>query len=661
MRSLSVRDYNLFTNILLVFTLFNLIYASLFLIYGAPSAAFILFLSHIVFGGMTFLSLKLSNHNISRYLIIISGIIFIVLVSNIFSGEASSQFYYLAIVLLPLILFEGSRKKTFFIFILILLLWRIQKTKLHAIPFLSSPELPVELFFYLNFLGAAFLTLALVKLFLDQWDNIKQELIKINIRQDYILEGAGLGAWDWWLDDNRVIFDRRWCEMLGLDLENTPMHLSTWDSRVHPDDKEQVYAQINNYLQGKTSIYESFHRLRHSNGEWVWILDRGRVSEYDSNGKAIRFTGTHLDITISKEIEAQLEEAQRVAKIGSWSFDVKTKKITWSKQMFIIFNENIEAGAPSLEAHLATIHPEDQELWISTVQQGLIDGEPYRFRYRTINPAGEIIWLEGMGQAHKNLNSEIIRLSGTCQDITSLVAAEESNKLERAKLMQSSKLSSLGEMSAGIAHEINNPLAIISGMLHILHQEKSDYLTAVPIFESIDKSVERIAKIVRGLKKFSRTSEKSNLQLNCLNQIIDESLILLNIRAKQVSVGIKFEASEQLFAVCDDMEIEQVIINLVNNSFDAVKNLSEKWVVIKLFEKNNYIYLQVKDSGDRIEEKYVKKLFEPFFTTKKVGEGTGLGLSIVKGILDDHDASIELLISEPQTCFEIKFKKPESI
>ena len=101
------------------------------------------------------------------------------------------------------------------------------------------------------------------------------------------------------------------------------------------------------------------------------------------------------------------------------------------------------------------------------------------------------------------------------------------------------------------------------------------------------------------------------------------------------------------------------MVNLINNAIDAVKKNSTKWVQVDLFEDGTAIILQVRDSGTGLSEEAQKKLFQPFFTTKPVGQGTGLGLSIVKGILDEHQATIEVITTEPNTCFEIRFKKAE--
>ncbi len=104
-------------------------------------------------------------------------------------------------------------------------------------------------------------------------------------RLDLALEGAGLGIWDWDLRDDAVQFDRRWCEMLGLDHTVTPMHIDTWRERVHPDDLDGCYRDIAAHIEGRSPRYENTHRMRHADGTWVHILDRGRISGRDDSGR----------------------------------------------------------------------------------------------------------------------------------------------------------------------------------------------------------------------------------------------------------------------------------------------------------------------------------------------------------------------------------------
>jgi C4-dicarboxylate-specific signal transduction histidine kinase len=228
---------------------------------------------------------------------------------------------------------------------------------------------------------------------------------------------------------------------------------------------------------------------------------------------------------------------------------------------------------------------------------------------------------------------------------------------ERSKSVQMSKLASLGEMSAGIAHEINNPLAIISGSLPMVTKFKDNPEKFTAKINSIKKACFRIEKIVKGLQKFSRSSEGTDHKIESIKDICEEVLILTNAKAKRNTTLVNSSAVEDFSILCDIVEIEQVIINLVNNAIDAVKNQPEKWVKLNCFTEGEYTLLQVMDSGPGISKEIEQKMFEPFFTTKIVGKGTGLGLSITKGILDQHKAQISLNHSLSNTCFEIRFPK----
>jgi C4-dicarboxylate-specific signal transduction histidine kinase len=325
--------------------------------------------------------------------------------------------------------------------------------------------------------------------------------------------------------------------------------------------------------------------------------------------------------------------------------------------MFSIFSQDPNSGAPSYERTLAMIHPDDRNYWASIVQECLSNGRPHRMRFRIIHPDKKVLWAEAILNPRYGTQGEILGLTGTCQDVDDIVRSEETMKLERSKALISAKLASLGEMSAGIAHEINNPLAIISGAIHLLKSPRKNEEEWHNLVHSMERAADRIGRIVSGLKKFSRTSEKNSMKEASLNKIIEESLVLLQTRARQFAISIKVEAQQDVTLLCDEIEIEQVIINLVNNSIDAIRNEPEKWILIKLEVVGHDIILSVEDSGRGIPPQDREKLFQPFFTTKQSGEGTGLGLSIVKGIMEEHGARITLNEQSPHTCFELRFKE----
>lgn len=245
-------------------------------------------------------------------------------------------------------------------------------------------------------------------------------------------------------------------------------------------------------------------------------------------------------------------------------------------------------------------------------------------------------------------------LIGISEDITEEVKIQEQLQLERSKLIQASKMSTLGEMAAGVAHEVNNPLTIISGNLEILVAKNNfDDVSSNKIL-SIKKNIDRISKIVSGLKKFSRSSQTAATTVCNINNIINESINLLAHKIEKYSIALELDLSEDLYIQCNELEIEQVIINLLANAIDAIKGLqTNRWIKVHSLKLNNDLKLQIIDSGTNLDMTITEKIFQPFFTTKAVGEGTGLGLSITKGIIESHKGNITLLKIKENTCFEI--------
>lgn len=484
-----------------------------------------------------------------------------------------------------------------------------------------------------------------------------QELQSLQKRSEYILDGAALGSWDWWLDTNKVRFDRRWCEMLGYKMEEVPQHLSSWDSYVHPEDKDKAYSDIKDYLDGKSKVYQNIHRLRHKEGHWVWILDRGRISERTPDGKPLRFTGTHFDISaykIQEQLNSQIEE---VANIGAWQLDFETNKTSWSQQTYKIHGVDPQTPTDKIMGIQFYKEHEQNRLgeWIAACA---LRGKG-KERFEFTDAKGNDKWVEVSSVAFHDANGRTIGLRGTFQDVTEAVRKENQQESDRLKAHQLAKLSSLGEIAAGVAHEINNPMAIIMGAAETLASSRSDDVKFQRKTDMIKKAIERIVRIVSGLKKYSRTAAVSNKSLHPISQIIEDSFTIAEIKASREGVQLLKNIQFQKEILCDSVEIEQVIVNLLNNSIDAVRNENQKWVLVSTTEEAGKLVLKVTDSGKGIPAAVKQKIFDPFFTTKPVGQGTGLGLSISKGILDALGADFYLCPDSPNTCFVIKFNIEE--
>ncbi|MDH4466891.1 MAG: histidine kinase dimerization/phospho-acceptor domain-containing protein [Bacteriovoracaceae bacterium] len=232
-------------------------------------------------------------------------------------------------------------------------------------------------------------------------------------------------------------------------------------------------------------------------------------------------------------------------------------------------------------------------------------------------------------------------------------------------LIQNAKMASLGEMAAGVSHEINNPLTIIYGkseqIKQLIDPNAKSSAEMRKYIDVIHKTVSRIAGIVRGLRNFSREGSKDPRE-NCdLSDIIFETLSIVSERFKANNIELILLPEDKISSIvpCRSTEISQILINLINNAFDAVKNLESKWVKVELQKTEKEIKILVIDSGHGIEEKIQSKIMEPFFTTKGVSVGTGLGLSISKGLAESNDAVLSYKTGQINTTFELSFNNPE--
>jgi signal transduction histidine kinase len=250
-----------------------------------------------------------------------------------------------------------------------------------------------------------------------------------------------------------------------------------------------------------------------------------------------------------------------------------------------------------------------------------------------------------------------------CTGITWRFAIQvaKSEKLSR----QRAKISALGEMAAGMGHEINNPLTIISVSSELLLLQA----TCNPRNQELEKelllrirnSTVRISKIVEALKKFSRSSERDPFLNSNLAEIIQTSIQLCQHRSGKDAIQIKFECSKSISISCRESELIQVFVNLLSNAMDAVARLDEKWIEIAVAEVEDEIKISITDSGDGISKKISDKIMQPFFTTKEVGSGSGLGLSISLGLIEGHGGSLRLDRSFHKTRFVIQLPRaPDS-
>lgn len=238
-----------------------------------------------------------------------------------------------------------------------------------------------------------------------------------------------------------------------------------------------------------------------------------------------------------------------------------------------------------------------------------------------------------------------------------------------AILKSSAHLTSLGEMAAGMAHEINNPLAIISANNYILgkitnHQE-IDKVKINKILNDNTKTIDRISLIIKSLRSLTRKSDSEAFISMPLNESISEALVLAKIKTNNTYIKFSSELKSIENEIVDIRKIQfaQTLVNLINNAIDAVKDQKNDegvhvgWVKLELDTDMQNVFIRITDSGSGIPKHLTEKIFEPLYTTKPVGEGTGLGLSLSRRVVEEHSGELYLNHSCEQTQFVIKMPK----
>ena len=379
---------------------------------------------------------------------------------------------------------------------------------------------------------------------------------------------------------------------------------------------------------------------KRKDGTNIWLLFKS--NPIFEEGRFAGMLSMAVDITERKRIEdrlkrseAQLRRAQEVAHIGSWELDLATDRVTRSLELCRILGLPDEAALVEADANDDPIHPEDRDRVREEVAQAIRDGKTWVADHRIVRKDG-VRFILSRGEVVTDGSGSPGRMLGTSQDVTDRKRAE-------ARLVLSDWLASVGTMAAGVGHEINNPLAYVMSNLDMAVEEVRAIGGASPSarFKDLEEMLnearqgaERVRKIVRGLRTFSRIEEERRVTLD-LKQVLELSINMtfneIRHRARLVKDYGPVPAVE-----ADEARLGQVFINLLVNAAQAIPEGQADRNEIRLTtltDARGCAVVEVRDTGHGIDRQVLGHIFDPFFTTKAIGEGTGLGLSICHGIV----------------------------
>jgi PAS domain S-box-containing protein len=342
-----------------------------------------------------------------------------------------------------------------------------------------------------------------------------------------------------------------------------------------------------------------------------------------------------------RESERRLEEAQRLTHVGYWERDPETDLITWSDETYRIFGLQPQARTLNLAQLPDLIHPEDQQIMVQAVAEALRGGRRYDVEYRVVRPDGEVRVVHSQGDVIRDESGRPRRMFGTVQDITERKRAEEALQQAQAALAHVTRVTTLGELTASIAHEVNQPLAGVvtnaQACLRWLAGDPPDLEEARECLRRIIRDGHRAGDVITRLRALAKKSPPAKAGLD-LNDTIRDVLLITNAEARRQQVFVRTDLAAALPPLWGDrVQLQQVLLNLVMNGIEAMREVEERpreLLIRSRLEASRHVLVAVHDRGIGLDEQRLERIFEAFYTTKP--DGLGMGLSISRSIIEAH-------------------------
>jgi NO-binding membrane sensor protein with MHYT domain/nitrogen-specific signal transduction histidine kinase len=365
-----------------------------------------------------------------------------------------------------------------------------------------------------------------------------------------------------------------------------------------------------------------------------------------------RFAAQTLELQEEKlqRSEAYLAEAQRLSHTGSFGWRPSTGEIFWSEETFRIFQYD-RTTRPTWKLVLQRVHPEEAALVKQTIERASQDGKDFEHEYRLVIPEGAIKHVNVVAHA-LNDESEDIEFVGAVMDVSDRNRAEEALRQAQADLAHVNRATTMGELTASLAHEVNQPIAAAvtdaKTCLRWLTRDHPDVEEARAAAMRIVKDGTRASDIVSRIRLLFQKGERQ-WELVDVNEVIQEMIVLLRGEATRYSISVRAELATDLPQVTGDrVQFQQVLMNLMMNSIDAMKDVdgTRELIIKSQRDENGQVLISVSDTGVGLPPQQADNIFNAFFTTKT--HGTGMGLRISRSIVESHGGRLWAADNSPR-------------
>ncbi len=509
-------------------------------------------------------------------------------------------------------------------------------------------------------LGLALLTSWVDRRFATQTLEVQEE--KLHQSEAYLSEAQRLshtGSFGWRVSTGEINWSEETYRIFQYDRTVKP-GVEQILQRVHPEDAALVRETIGRAAQDRED-FDFEHRLLMPDGS-VKHVHVVAHAQRDESGE-LEYVGAVMDTTENKRAEealrrseSYLAEAQRLTRTGSWAWRVAGRDaVHLSEEWYRIYGFDPEEGLSAWEKRRQRMHPEDQAKWQGVIERAIAEKSDYDVEHRILLPDGTVKYTQTVGHPVLNASGDVVQFVGTMIDVTERKRAEEERERLRhahADLARVNRVTMMGELTASLAHEVNQPIAAAvtsaTSCLHWLAGEVPNLDKARAAAMRIVKDGTRAAEIMSRIRLLFQKGTPQ-WELVDVNEVIDEMIVLLRGETRQHAIFVRTELAADLPQVMGDrVQLQQVMMNLIINSIDAMKVVdgSRELVIGSQRTENEQLQVSVSDTGVGLPPEQLDQIFDAFFTTKP--HGTGMGLRICRSIVEAHGGRLWAANNSPR-------------
>ena len=465
---------------------------------------------------------------------------------------------------------------------------------------------------------------------------------------------AHIGSWDWDIVTGGLHWTDEIYRIFGLAPQPFGATYNAFLDSIHADDRQQVIDAVNASVADANVPYSIEHRVVRPRGEVRVVEERGLVYR-DADGKPVRMIGTVHDITEQKRTDeelrrhqehleelvqertAELQQAQRIGRMGNWTLNLASGELAWSDEIFRIFGHQPGAFSPTFERFMSTVHPADVACIEQAIQEACADGRQHSIDHRILLPDGEVRWVNESGVAAFDASGNPISLSGTIHDITErkqveqamLEAKEAAERANRAK----------SEFLSRMSHELRTPMNAILGFSQLLRIEA---LTPDQqgFVDEIYQAGEHLLELINELLDLARIEAgklPTAIKATPLRPLVEQAAQLIQPLLHKMEVTLLYQCEHDFTVLADPTRLKQVLVKLLSNAAKYNRHGGSIRIGSQLLDGER-MRLSIVDSGAGIAPENFRLLFQPF---ERLGvseltaiEGAGIGLAISKRLID---------------------------